>query len=156
WATKDPAKLSRDELLFEVGPPHDIKEQFHKQFAGKKVLPILYWPGLVIGSYLGSSPDLSPGKPLRVWLERTKAPFYILTNYANPTYTDQSGPATYQALTGPLADQFLGYIHGEAVGTSGVSYGEKALSPTRREHIDALGKTLLKSQSEAWSKIYKS
>lgn len=155
WGTKDPTKLTRDELLFEVGPPHDIKEQFHKQFAGKKDVPILYWPGLVIGSYLGSSPDLSPGKPLRVWLERTKAPFYILTNYANPTYTDKSGPATYQALAGPLADQFLGYIHGEAVGTGGVSYGEKALGPTRREHIDALGKVLLKSQAEAWSKIYK-
>lgn len=155
WAKQDPAKLTRDELLFEVGPPRDIKAAFHKQFAGRKDVPILYWPGLVVGAYLGPTPDLSPGKPLRAWLERTKSPFYIMTNYANPTYTDQSGPATYQALTGPLAAQFLGYIHGEAVGTSGLSYGDKPLGATRREHVDALGKVLLKGQAEAWSKIYK-
>lgn len=155
WEKQDPAKLTRDEVLFEIGPPRDIKDQFHKQFAGRKDVPILYWPGLVVGAYLGGTPDLSPGKPLRAWLERTKASFYIMTNYANPTYTDQSGPATYQALTGPLADQFLGYIHGEAVGTSGLSYGDKPLGATRRQHVDALGKVLLKGQADAWSKIYK-
>jgi hypothetical protein len=155
WEKQDPAKLTREQLLFEVGPPKDIKEPFQKQFAGQSNIPILHWPGLVVGSYLGSTPDLSPGKPLRVWLERTKAPFYIMTNYANPTYTDKSGPATFQALTGPLADQFLGYIHGEAVGTSGLSYGDSALALTRREHVDALGKVLVKGQAEAWSKIYK-
>jgi hypothetical protein len=155
WEKQDPTKLTREQLLFEVGPPRDIKDQFHKQFAGQTNIPVLHWPGVIIGGYLGSTPDLSPGKPLRVWLERTKAPFFILTNYANPNYTDQSGPATYQALTGPLADQFLGYIHGEAVGTSGLSYGDKPLGATRREHLDALGKVLLKGQAEAWSKIYK-
>jgi hypothetical protein len=155
WDKQDPAKVSRDDLLFQFGPPQDIREQFHKQFAGKKDIPILYWPSLVQGAYLGSTPDLSPGKPLRLWLERTKTPFYILTNYANPTYTDQSGPATYQALTGPLADQFLGYIHGEAVGTGGVTQSDKPLAATRREHVDALGKQLLKQQADAWSKTYK-
>ncbi|HEX3147815.1 MAG TPA: hypothetical protein VHR66_07000 [Gemmataceae bacterium] len=155
WEKQDLAKLTREELLFEIGPPRDIKDQFHKQFTGQKDTPVLYWPGLVVGSYLGSTPDLSPGKPMRVWLERTKAPFYILTNYASGAYTDKSGPATYQALTGPLAEQFLGYIHGEALGTGGVGHGDKALGPTRREHIDALGKRLLKSQAEDWSKIYK-
>ena len=155
WDKQDSAKLTRQELLFEVGPPRDIKEQFHKQFAGSKDVPLLNWPGLVVGAYLGGTPDLSPGKPLRVWLERTKSPFYIMTNYANPTYTDRSGPATYQALTGPLAGQFLGYIHGEAVGTSGLSYGDKPLGATRRAHVDALGKVLLKGQADAWSKIYK-
>jgi hypothetical protein len=155
WEKQDPAKLTREQLLFEVGPPRDIKEQFHKQFAGQKDTPVLYWPGLVVGSYLGSTPDLSPGKPMRVWLERTKAPFYILTNYASGAYTDKNGPATYQALTGPLADQFLGYIHGEALGTGGVGHGDKALGATRREHVDAMGKMLLKSQAESWSKIYK-
>jgi hypothetical protein len=155
WGKQDPAKLTRDEVLFEIGPPRDIKEPFQKQFAGRKELPILHWPGLAVGAYLGGTPDLSPGQPLRAWLERTKMPFFILTNYANPTFTDKTGPATYQALTGPLADQFLGYIHGEAVGTAGVSYGEKALGSNRREHVDALGKALLKSQAEAWSKMYK-
>jgi hypothetical protein len=154
-ADANPSLKSREELLFEVGPPRDIKEQFHKQFAGKKDTPILYWPGLVLGSYLGSTPNLSPGQPIRAFLEHTRSPFFILTNYANPTYTDKSGPATFEALTGPLADQFLGYIHGEAVGTAGVGYGEKALGPTRREHIDALGKKLLKSQADSWLKIYK-
>jgi len=155
WDKQDPTKVSRDDLLFQFGPPSDIRTQFHKEFAGKKDIPILYWPGLVQGLYLGSSPDLSAGKPLRQWLERTKTPFFILTNYANPTYTDQSGPATFQALTGPLSDQFLGYIHGEAVGTGGVTYGDKALGATRREHVDAIGKQLLKQQADAWSKIYK-
>lgn len=155
WEKQDPAKLTREDVLFEVGPPRDIKDQFHKQFAGRKDVPVLHWPGLVIGGYLGGTPDLSPGTKLRAWLERTKAPFYIMTNYANPQYTDKSGPATYQALTGPLKDQFLGYIHGEAVGTSGLSYGDKPLGGTRREHVDALGKVLLRGQAEAWSKIYK-
>lgn len=155
WDKQDPAKITRDELLFQFGPPPDIRAQFHKQFAGKKDLPILYWPGLVQGLHLGSTPDLSPDQPLRKWLERTKAPFFIMTNYANPTYTDKSGPATYQALTGPLAEQFLGYIHGEHVGTSGVAQAEKPLAASRREHVDALGKSLLKQQADGWSKVYK-
>src|SRR5262249_40519305 len=128
---------------------------FHKQFAGQKNIPVLHWPGYSPGLYLGTTPDLSPDKPLRQWLEKTKTPFFIMTNYANPTYTDKNGPATHQALTGPLAEQFLGYIHGEAVGTSGIALPEKALGKDRREHIDALGKQLLKQQAEAWSKFYK-
>ena len=70
---------------------------------GRRDLPVMSWPNLLPGVYLGVTPDLSPGTPLRSWLERTNTPFYILTNYASPTYTDQTGPATYQALTGPLA-----------------------------------------------------
>src|SRR5215212_825006 len=69
WDKQDPTKLTREEVLFQVGPPRDIKDQFHKQFAGQKDVPVLYWPGLVIGGYLGGTPDLSPGKPLRAWLE---------------------------------------------------------------------------------------
>jgi len=61
-------------------------------------------------------------------------------------YTDKTGPATYAALTGPLADQFLGYIHGEAPGTMGVAHVDKQLGPTRREHVDAIGKRLLQQQ----------
>jgi hypothetical protein len=155
WEKQDPAKLTRDEVLFQFGPPRDITMQFHQQFAGQKNIPVLHWPGLLPGVYLGTTPDLSPEKPLRQWLERTKTPFFILTNYANPNYTDQNGPATFQALTGPLAEQFLGYIHGEAVGTPGLSYGDRPLAATRREHVDALGKKLVKEQVEAWSKIYK-
>ena len=51
---------------------------------------------LCMGLYLGSTPDLSPGTPLRQWLERTKTPFYILTNYARTKYTEQTGPATFR------------------------------------------------------------
>ncbi len=155
WAKQDLDKLTLHDILFEFAPPRDIRDKFHKQFAGRKDLPILSWPGYAPGLYLGSSPDLTPGTPLRTWLERTKTPFYILTNYATPKYSDQSGPATYQALTGPLAEQFLGYIHGEAVGTVDVGMTDKALGKTRREHVDALGRDLLKRQAESWSKMYK-
>src|SRR5439155_20285989 len=117
--------------------------------------PLLTFPGLLPGFYLGQSPDLSPGTPLREWLQKTKTPFYILTNYAGGAYTDKTGPATYAALTGPLAAQFLGYIHGEALGTSGVSFGDKPLGKTRTEHVAGIMKELSKRQAEAWSKIYK-
>jgi hypothetical protein len=78
-----------------------------------------------------------------------------MTNYASGAYTDKNGPATYQALTGPLKDQFLGYIHGEALGTSGIGLPDRALGKDRRGHVEALGKQLVKQQAEAWSKIYK-
>src|SRR5262249_47562575 len=77
------------------------------------------------------------------------------TNYASGNYTDKNGPATYEALAGPLAERFLGYIHGEAVGTSGLAMPAEPIGKNRREHIDAVGKILLQKQAEAWSKIYK-
>jgi hypothetical protein len=155
WSAQKLDALTLYDVYFQQSPPTDIKAQFHKHFAGRKDVPVMSYPHLLPGFYLGSSPDLSPGTPLRQWLERTKTPFYILTNYATGNYTDKTGPATYQALTGPLAAQFLGYIHGEAMGTGGVGPGDRPLGPTRREHIDALGKSLVKQQAEAWSKIYK-
>ena len=156
WAAQKLDSLSLYDVYFQFSPPADIKDKFHKQFAGRKDVPVMSWPHLLPGFYLGESPDLSPGTPLRQWLERTKTPFYILTNYASGNYTDKNGPPTYQALTGPLAGQFLGYIHGEAMGTGGVGAGsDKPLGTTRREHVDALGKSLVKQQAEAWSKIYK-
>ncbi len=154
WEKLDPATTKYD-LFFQFSPPGDIRDTFHKEFAGRKDLPIISSPHLVPGFYLGSTPDLSPGSPLRVWLEKTKSPFYIMTNYASGAYTDKNGPATYQALTGPLADQFMGYIHGEALGTGGVTMPDKPLGNSRREHVDLLGKQLVKQQAEAWSKIYK-
>src|SRR5262249_6890578 len=155
WGKQDLARLSLHDVFFQFSPPADIKEKFHKQFAGRRDVPVMSWPKLLPGFYLGSTPDLSPGTPLRTWLERTKTPFYILTNYASGSYTDKTGPATYRALTGPLAAQFLGHIHGEALGTGGVSLPEAPLGKDRRAHVDALGKRLLKQQAEAWSKIYK-
>lgn len=153
WDKQKLDTLTPYDVFFEFSPPRDIREKFHKEFAGKKDIPILSWPGLRPGLYL-ATPDLSPGTPIRQWLERTKTPFYILTNYANPNYNDKTGPATYQALTGPLAEQFLGYIHGEAIG-AGIHGTDKALGKTRREHVDALAKLLRKQQSEAWTKMYK-
>jgi hypothetical protein len=155
WSAQKLDALSLYDVYFQHSPPTDIKAQFHKQFAGRKDVPILSYSHLLPGFYLGETPDLSPGTPLRQWLERTKTPFYIMTNYASGNYTDKNGPPTYQALTGPLAGQFLGYIHGEAMGTGGVGPGDRPLGKTRREHVDALGKSLLKQQAEAWSKIYK-
>lgn len=156
WWEKQPVEmLALPDVLFEHGPPPDIKVAFQKQFAGRKDIPVLSWPGLMPGFYLGQSPDLSPGTPLRRWLERTRTPFYILTNYASGNYTEKTGPATYAALTGPLAPQFLGYIHGEAFGTMGVAPPNKPLGLTRRAHVEALGKELVRQQAAAWSKVYR-
>jgi hypothetical protein len=155
WAEQKPDAVTKYDAFFRFSPPADIRDKFHKQFAGRKDLPILSWPGMLPGFYLGNSPDLSPGTPLRTWLEKTKTPFYILTNYASGKYDDKSGPATYAALTGPLADQFLGYVHGEAIGTGGIGLPDKPLGTSRREHVDATGKQFRKQQAEAWSKIYK-
>lgn len=154
WADVKPDE-SKYDLFFRFSPPQDIRDKFQKEFAGRKDLPILSSPLLVPGFYLGGTPDLSPGTPLRAWLEKSKAPFYIMTNYASGAYTDKNGPATYAALTGPLADQFMGYIHGEAYGTGGVGHRDVPTSANRREHIDAFGKLLMKQQAEEWTKIYK-
>jgi hypothetical protein len=142
-------------VYFQKSPPADIRDKFQKEFAGRKDMPIMSWPHLLPGFYLGESPDLSGGTSLRQWLERTRAPFYILTNYANASYDAKKGPATFAALTGPLADQFLGFIHGEAIGAGGVAAPEGPLGKSRREHADALAKILLKKQAGAWTAIFK-
>lgn len=155
WSKQDLQNLSLYDVLFENGCGRDIKDEFKKQFSNQKNLPIVGWKNLLPGIYLGETPDLSQESPLRKWLEQTQTPFYILTNYANPRYDEKTGPATYQALTGPLAKQFLGYIHGETIGTMGVSAGEGILGKDRRQHIDVWGTNLVKSQKEAWSRFYK-
>jgi len=155
WSKQNLDTLTPYEVFFQNGCSADIKDAFLKQFAGRKDIPIVSWQNLFPGLYLGYTPDLSPDSPVRRWLEKTGMPFYILTNYANPAYNEQTGPALYAALTGPLAKQFLGYIHGEAVGTMGVSGLDKQFGKDRRQHIDEWGKALVKSQAEEWSKIYK-
>ena len=45
WDKPEAAKVTRNDLLFQFAPPQDIRDQFHKQFAGKKDVPILSWPG---------------------------------------------------------------------------------------------------------------
>lgn len=156
WASQKLPALTLPEVYHHFSPPTDIAEPFRKQWPTPKDAPLLTWPHLLPGFYLGETPDLSPGAPLRQWLERTKTPFYILTNYASGSYTDKTGPATYQALTGPLAEQFLGYIHGEALGTGGVGVGlDKPLGKTRAEHLTAYSQRLLAQQAEGWTKIYK-
>jgi len=155
WGKQNTDTLTLHDVLFQFSPPQDIRDKFHKQFAGRKDLPVLSWPHYAMGLYLGGTPDLSPGTPLRKWLERTKTPFYILTNYASGNYTEKNGPPTYEALTGPLAGQFLGYIHGEAIGTGGVSLPQQSLGKDRRGQADAMAKVLLDKQAAAWSTIYK-
>ncbi len=154
WGGRDVNRLTLADVLYQFGPPADIRTQFHKQYASAKEAPLLTWPDLLPGLYLGESPDLSPDGPLYRWLLRTKTPFYVMTNYANPRYTAKTGPATYRALTGPLAEQFLGYVHGEAVGTVGVSGADTPLGRTRAEHLAALAVRLRKQQAEAWTKFY--
>ncbi len=155
WGKQNLDALSLYDVHFQFGPPSDIKDKFHKQFAGKKDAPIMSWPGLVPGFYLGNTPDLSDGSPIRKWLEKTKTPFFIMTNYASGSYTDKNGPGTYAALTGPLADQFMGYIHGEAIGTGGVGLPDNKANLDRRAYVDSLPKHLRAQQADAWSKIYK-
>lgn len=155
WNAQQIDTLLPYDVFFRFSPPADIRERFHQQYAGRRDLPLLSFPHLLPGLYLGHSPDLSPASAPRQWLQKTKTPFYILTNYANPKYTDAIGPATYQALMTDLADQFLGYIHGEAVGTPGVAPPGQPLAATRRQHVDAWGKKLVDEQVAAWSKIYK-
>ncbi|MBI3406842.1 MAG: hypothetical protein HY040_00615 [Planctomycetes bacterium] len=155
WAKQDLAKLKPYDVFFQFSPPADIRDKFHKQFAGKKDVPIMSFPQLLPGFYLGNSPDLSPESPVRQWLERSKTPFFIMTNYASGNYNEKNGPATYAALTGPLADQFLGYIHGEAIGTTGIGFPEAAPPKSRRAFADQLIKQWRAQQAEAWSKSYK-
>ena len=155
WQQQKLDTLPLYDVFFHFSPPADILEKFHRQFAGRRDLPILSCANLLPGFYLGHTPDLSAASPASQWLKQSKTPFYLFTNYANPQYTDQTGPATYEALTTTLADQFLGYIHGEAVGTSGVSPAAGPLAATRREHVDAWKEKLIADQAAAWSNIYK-
>lgn len=73
------------DVFFATSPPPDIADQFHTQFAGRKDVPIMSWPRLTIGIYL-NTPDFTPGSPLLSFLQRTKASFFILTNYASPSW----------------------------------------------------------------------
>jgi hypothetical protein len=155
WASQKLDVLTLSDVFRQFAPPHDIEKQFHEQFPSPKNAPLVSSPLLLPGLYLGNTPDLSPTSPLRQWLERTKTPFYVMTNYASGAYTDKNGPATYQALSGPLAGQFLGYIHGEAIGTVGVGGGDKPPGKTRAEHLAALARVLKDKQAKAWTKIYK-
>jgi hypothetical protein len=155
WEKRDVATLSLADVFHQASPPPDILKPFHKQYPRPSDAPLLTWPHLLPGLYLGHSPDLSPGSPIRRWLERTKTPFYVLTNYAAGRYTDKTGPATYQALTGPLAGQFLGYVHGEAVGTPGVTVPDKPFGETRRAQVAGLARHLKAEQAKRWSAVYK-
>jgi hypothetical protein len=155
WTAQKTDSLTLADVFYEFSPPPDIKKEFHKHFTSPAMSPLLTSPTLLPGFYLGQSPDLTPGTPLHDWLLRTKTPFYIMTNYASGAFTDKTGPATFQALTGPLAGQFLGYIHGEAIGTVGIGQFDKPLGATRTEHLAAMAKELRRQQAEQWSRIYK-
>jgi hypothetical protein len=155
WGDQKLDGLTLPDVYYHSSPPPDIRKEFHQQYTQPQAVPLINWPQLLPGFYLGESPDLSAGTPLRTWLTQSKTPFYIMTNYARGAYTEKTGPATYEALTGPLASQFLGYIHGEAVGTTGVSGSDQALGKTRGEHLAALASLLRKRQGEQWSQIYK-
>lgn len=155
WAAQNTDTLTLHDILFEFATPSDIAEPFKKQFGADKNIPVLDWSHYVPGLYLGHTPDLSADKPLAKWLARTKTPFFIMTNYAHGAYDATNGPATYAALTGPLADQFLGYVHGESIGSVGMTGSDKPLGATRREHVDALGRHFVQQQAALWSKTYK-
>jgi len=155
WGKQDLNKVSLYDAFFESAPPADIKPKFQEQFKNIRV-PIMAWKDLLPGVHLGQVPDLSPDSPVRQWLEQTKTPFYIMTNYAAPNYPDQTGPATYQALTGALKDQFMGYIHGEALGTmNGPTTPPDPVNADRKAYIDGAVTQWKKQQADGWSGIYK-
>jgi len=153
WAGQNLETVTPYDLHFNAATWEDLREPFRKQFAGRTDVPILSWKGLMPGFRLGS-PDLSPESPLRKWLDRTKSPFFILTNNSGMQYNPTNGPATYAALTGPLASQFLGYISGEAIGPEGVNNPKAPLGVTRREHVDAFGRQMRKENAAIYSQGY--
>jgi hypothetical protein len=155
WEKQDVSKLRLIDVLHAHSPPKDIAAAFHKQYPRPEDAPLIGSPLLAPGFYLGQSPDLSPGTALRRWLERTKQPFYIMTNYATGGYNEKTGPATYAALTGPLKGQFLGYIHGETVGTVGVAVPSKQVGKDRASQSAAIMRHLKEDQAKKWSAIYK-
>ena len=154
-ATKKAATLTLPDVFYQFSPPADIRTQFHKQFPQPRDVAVHQLAAPAAGLLPRRKSRLIARNAAAPWLETRKTPFYILTNYATGAYTDKSGPDTYEALTGPLAAQFLGYIHGEAIGTVGVGGTDKPLGKTRAEHLAALAKQLRATQAEEWSKIYK-
>jgi len=154
WAAHAPDTVSKYDLFFRYSPPADIADKFREQFKDTRV-PIMAWDSLMPGFGLGSE-NLAPGTPIRQWLERTKTPFYIMTNYAAPNYPDQTGPATYAALTGPFKDQFMGFIHGEALGTmNGPQMPPMTDGMTRRAYADACIAGWKTDQAKAWTGFFK-
>jgi hypothetical protein len=155
WSKQKLDSLTLRDVFYAHSPPTDIRSIFHKQYARPSDVPLINWPDLLPGLYLGQTPDLSPENPLHKWLVRTKTPFYIMTNYASGNYTAKDGPATYTALTGPLAEQFLGYIHGEAIGTGGVAIPDKPFGKTRQDQVAGMYNHLREEQARRWAAIYK-
>jgi hypothetical protein len=155
WSKQQLESLTLRDVYYAHSPPTDTRTSFHKQYPKPADVPLINWPDLLPGFYLGQTPDLSPESALRKWLKRTRTPFHILTNYASGNYTEKTGPATYAALTGALAEQFLGYIHGEAIGTGGVTVAEKPLGKTRAEQIAGMERHFRAEQAQRWSAIYR-
>jgi len=154
WAAHAPETAAKYDLFFKFSPPADIADKFHEQFKDTRV-PIMAWDGLMPGFGLGSE-NLAPGTPIRRWLERTKTPFYIMTNYSSPNYPGETGPATYAALSGILKDQFLGFIHGEALGTmGGPTMPPMSAGMTRRAYADACIAQWRQEQAKAWTGFFK-
>src|ERR1051326_2191839 len=80
WAEQNIEALTLFDWFFALAHPSDISAAFTKQFAGQKNLPIMSWPHLLPGLYLGHSPDLSPEKPLFQWLVPRENPSFFLNN----------------------------------------------------------------------------
>jgi hypothetical protein len=97
--------------------------------------------------------DLSPGTPQRSFLEHNKVDFAVETNSAAPKWTEAQGAATYQALSETFRDRFLGFIHGEALGTVGVGIEDRPLAPERAGHLDALGASITAQQLAEWKRF---
>ena len=161
-STSGVSTMSLYDMFFAQAAPADIKDAFHSDYAGRKDVPVMSWPGMLPGLYL-ATPDLSPGSPLLAFLVRTKTPFFILTNYATPNYNATTGPQNYAALK-KMAGQFLGYIHGEAVGPGDTGFGPRppekplpgpAAGVSRRQYVDAAAKWMLANEAKVWGTMYK-
>jgi hypothetical protein len=145
-----PPNASLRDLFFAAAPPPGLAPAFAALAAA--TLPIVSSPHLRPVFSLAQL-DLSPGTPLRAFLDRTRVAFAVLTNYAQPAFTPAQGAATAEALQRYLPGRLLGFIHGEAVGTVGVGVSDRPLAPDRRGHLDALLASIAAQQFAAWERM---
>ena len=152
---QDPTNSRSTIVFFQFSPPRDIRDKFHKQFAGRKDLPIMSWPHLVPGFYLGSSPDLSPGSPLRAVAGEDEDAVLHHDQLRQRQLHRQDRPRHLRGAHRP-AGRAVPRLHSRR----GARHRRRRHArqaagqrPPRARRL--LGKQLLKQQAEAWSKIYK-
>lgn len=65
-----------------------------------------------------------------------------------------TGPANFAALTGPLANQFLGFITGESIGPGAALPTTVTPGTTRRAFVDAAMEQMKAGSAAAWGTMF--